>query len=284
MAEKAGPPPLFFLASPTGAQYHETMPEQTAAEEFTTVQSISIRNRNCLMLKADFSPLYVDYYLHLMQHKMRNAETEDSIFKQLLAYFTLYLVSRPWKEYHAWTFNIKEPTLANYFISGASISEDVIGRVFTSHVKEPAQNMLFAQNLAQGKDPQTSVITLHSSTPALWVEDYYRQSEQRPARAFELSGDIYALITAQPDADYDWLAELTAAQAADIETTETTKLLETRRFTFRCGCTLERILPTIRAMQKDFADLLSEQGFIEISCPRCGANYHVTPDQLKEHS
>lgn len=258
-----------------------TMPEPTE-EEYASVRSIYIRNRNCLLLKADFSPLFVDYYLHLMQHRLRNERAEDTIFKQLLAFFTLHLVSRPWKEYHAWTLNIKDPSLANYFVSGASVSEDVIGRVFTQDVREPGQNMLFAQNLGKGKNPQTSVITLTGGDPAQWVENYYSQSEQRPARAFELSGDTYALITAQPGADYDWLSELTAEQAAAIEGTEPAKQLETRRFTFRCGCTLQRILPTIRAMQKDFADLLSEQGFIEVACPRCGALYHVTPDMLRE--
>ena len=61
---------------------------------------------------------------------------------------------------------------------------------------------------------------------------------------------------------------------------EQTKLLETRKFKFQCGCTVEKILPVVRAMKHDFADLLSEQGFLEISCPRCGATYKVTPDQV----
>ena len=46
-------------------------------EEFTTVESIFVRGRNCLLLTADFSPLFVDYYLHLMQHGMRNEEPVD---------------------------------------------------------------------------------------------------------------------------------------------------------------------------------------------------------------
>ena len=250
-------------------------------EEFTTVQAFFVRKRNCLMLKADFSPLFVDYYLHLMQHKQRNAEAEDSVFKQLLAWFTLHLVSRPWQEYHAWTLNIKDPMLANYFVSGSSLTEDVIGRVFTEGVREPEKNMLFAQNLRTNKEPQTSVIILPGNTVAEWVEDFYRQSEQRQARAFEVQGDTYALITAQPGADHDWLSELTARDVANIEENEELKLLETRKFTFRCGCTLDKILPTIRTMQKDFADLLSEQGYLEASCPRCGATYHVTPDMLQ---
>ncbi len=250
-------------------------------EEYTTVQALFVRKRNCLLLRADFSPLFVDYYLHLMQHKQRNAEAEDTMFKQLLAFFTLHLVSRPWQEYHAWTLNIKTPMLANYFVSGSSLTEDVIGRVFTKDVREPEKNMLFAQNLRTNKEPQTSVIILPGETSTEWVEDFYRQSEQRQARAFEVGGDTYALVTAQPGADFDWLSELTAQDVAEIEQHEEVKVLETRKFTFRCGCTLEKILPTIRTMQKDFADLLSEQGFLEVSCPRCGAVYHVTPEMMQ---
>lgn len=250
-------------------------------EEFTTVESIFVRGRNCLLLTADFSPLFVDYYLHLMQHGMRNEEPVDGTLKQMLAFFTLHLVSRPWQEYHAWTFNVREPQAANYFVSGSSTDEEVIGRAFTKDVKLHDGNMLFAQNIVRNREPQTSVIVLHGSSVAEWVEDYYRQSEQRQARAFVLDGDRFALITAEPDADAEWLAGLTPEAVAKLRESEQTKLLETRRFYFRCGCTVEKILPTIRAMHKDFADIISEQGFLEVSCPRCGASYKVTPDMLK---
>ena len=66
----------------------------------------------------------------------------------------------------------------------------------------------------------------------------------------------------------------------DLCEVEQTKLLETRKFKFRCGCTVEKVLPVVRAMMRDFADQLSEQGFLEISCPRCGASYKVTPDMV----
>ncbi len=262
----------------------EESPQPVA--EFATVQSLFVRRRNCLLLRADFSPLFVDYFLNLMQHGRRNPAREEGIFRQLLAFFTLHLVSRPWKEYHAWTLSLreegvaKEPIAANFFVSGSSLTEDVVGRIFTEEVKVPEQNMLFAQNVVPGREPQTSVIVLHGDTPPAWVEDFYRQSEQRQARAFELEGDSFALITAQPDADHDWLAELTAADVAELDAQEELKQLETRRFYFRCGCTLDKILPAIRAMQHDFADLLSEQGHLEVSCPRCGAAYRVTPDML----
>lgn len=141
--------------------------------------------------------------------------------------------------------------------------------------------MLYAQNIRQGKEPQTSVITLEGTRVEDWVECFYRQSEQRTARAFDLGNDQYALLTAQPDADHDWLSELTAQEVATIADTEETKCLETRRFQFRCGCTIEKLLPVIRSLKKDFADELSEQGYIEASCPRCGAAYKVTADMVK---
>lgn len=248
--------------------------------EYTTVHSIYVRQRNCLLLQADFSPIFVDFYLHLMQHALQCKEPEVGAFKQLLALFTLHLVSRPWQEHHAWTLNVKTPSLANYFVAGSSLTEDVVGRIYTDDVREPESNILYAQNIAKNKEAQTSVIPLNGDTPIDWVEAYYRQSEQRPARAFELEGDRFVLITAQPGADFDWLAELTTEQVAHLSESEELHQLETRRFTFRCGCSVERILPAVRAMQKDFADILAEQGHLEVSCPRCGVSYHLTPEML----
>ena len=262
------------------------MPEQTQPDnsqfvtEYATVQSIFIRRRNCLLLRGDVTPLFVGYYLHLMQHGLHNAAEEDTLLKQLLAYFTLYIVSRPWKEHHAWTFNVPGAHPANYFVAGSSLTEDVVGRVFTENVREGETSMLYAQNISADRDTQTSVIPLSGTDVARWVEEFFQRSEQRQARAFWCRGDEYALVTAEPGADFDWLTELTTEQVAGIDGTEETRQLETRRFTFRCGCSVERILPTIRAMQKDFADLLSEQGSVRVSCPRCGAQYDITTEML----
>ena len=62
-----------------------TEAEQKPVEEFTKVESIFVRQRNCLLLRADFSPMFVDYYLHLMQHGLRNEETEDTVLKHILS-------------------------------------------------------------------------------------------------------------------------------------------------------------------------------------------------------
>ena len=54
--------------------------------EYMMVQSVFVRSRNCLLLRADFSSLFVGYYLHLMQHALHPPQEEVEPFKQLLAH------------------------------------------------------------------------------------------------------------------------------------------------------------------------------------------------------
>lgn len=250
-------------------------------EEYVTVNSIFIRHRNCLMLQGYFSPLFTDYYLSLMQHGNRNEEPFDTMFKELLAYFTLYLVSRPWAEQYSWTVNLKSPSPANLFVTGSSLGESVVGRVFTKDIRIPEANTMYAQFLREGHEARNSVVTFDSDNPARWVEEYYVHSEQRPARCFELPDECFTLISAQPDADLEWLASLDDGLVAGIGESEETKVLETRKFRYYCGCTLERILPTLHAMRDKLEEFFGEKPVIEISCPRCGAVYTVTKEMLK---
>ncbi len=254
-------------------------------DDFCKVESIFVRHRNCLLLQANFEPLFVDYFLHQAQHDLTPSVEQSELFRSFLAYFTLHLVSRPWAEYHAWTLNLRDPMLANLFASGSSMTEDVVGRIFTEGVKEPAQNMLYAQNVLRGREPQNSVIALHGGTVEEWVEDFYLHSEQRQARALYLGGDNFALITAEPGADSDWLDALDAPYVQAMlegNTPDETKLLETRRFTFRCGCTFEKIMPMLRAMSHELAEQLAEKGQVEVGCPRCSANFVVTAEMLAD--
>ena len=234
-------------------------------EEFITVESIFVRGRNCLALRSKFSPLFTDYYLHLMQYGLRNEELCDSLLKELMAYFTLYMVARPWAEQHAWTVNLRTPAVANLFVTGSSLTESVVGRVFTQDIKEPEENTLYSTLLRKG-----------------WVEEFYRQSEQRNARCIELPDECYTMVTAQPDADEEWLASLTREKMAHLEEDENTRVLETRRFRFYCGCTLDRILPTLKTLQDNREDLFQGEEELEVTCPRCAAIYRVTKENLED--
>lgn len=257
------------------------MSQEVVNDEYVTIRSIFVRHRNCLVLQGHFSPLFTDYYLNLMQHGHRNEEPFDTMFKELLAYFTLYLVSRPWAEQHSWTVNLRTPGPANLFVTGSSLTESVVGRVFTQDIRVPDHNTLYAQLLREGKEPLSSVVKVESGKPVGWVEDFYQQSEQRPARCFELPDECFTLVSAQPSADLDWLFDLTAEKMQTLESDEETKVLETRKFRFYCGCTLDKILPTLKAMKDRFDELFDGHPTIEISCPRCGAVYEVSRETLE---
>ena len=78
----------------------------------------------------------------------------------------------------------------------------------------------------------------------------------------------------------DWFHALDSASVAALESCEETKLLETRRFRFHCGCTLEKILPILGGWRERLDELFEDADTIRIQCPRCGARYRISRDML----
>lgn len=248
-------------------------------EAYTKVESIFIRHKNVLLIRANFTPIYTDYYIHLMDQKLRHKGDIDQMLKDLLALQTLHLVARPWAETIAWTVTLRAPRV-NLFVTGGSIYENITGNLFTENIKEPDRNILFSQTTVNNEGGRKSTIELESNEPLEWLESYYKQSEQRPARAFRLADDNYAILAAQPDADLEWLNSLTDEDIPNITETEETKVLETRKFRFHCGCSVEKILPALAGYKDDKEALFQGDPVIEVSCPRCAAKYFITPDML----
>ncbi len=250
------------------------------AEDFTTVESIFVRHRNALLLRGQFTPIYTDYYLHYMQHGIRPAAELDQMLKDTLALLTLHLVARPWAESIAWTANLRAPRI-NLFVTGGSFDEAVTGRIFTEDVREPDRNFFYAQTTTvENATPRNSTLEIEGKDPILWISQYYEQSEQRPARAFRLEDENFAIIAAQPDCDLEWLAALDEQAVAKITETEETTLLETRRFRFHCSCTLDKILPILGGWKDRLDDLFGDDASINIQCPRCAAKYEVTREMI----
>ncbi len=250
-------------------------------DHFTTVESIFIRHRNALMLRGQFTPLYTDYYLHLMQYGIRHAEELDQMLKDSLAMLALHLVARPWAETLAWTVNLQAP-LVNLFVTGGSLQESLTGRIFTKDIREPDRNVLYSQTTtAKLNEPRSSTLEVVGQDPLAWVAQFYAQSEQRPARAFLLDNETFVLIAAQPDCDLPWFGALDEARVSQIDRVEETRLLETRRFRFECGCTLEKILPIIGGWKDRLDDLFGDTESIDLQCPRCAAKFRVTRDQIR---
>lgn len=256
------------------------MLENLIEEDFTRIESVFIRHRNCLLLRGQFTGIYTDHYLHLMQHEIRYPAELDQMLKDALAVFALHLTARPWAETIAWTANLRAPRM-NLFVTGSSIERSITGRIFTEDIREPDRNYFYSQTTrSSAHEPSLSTMEVEGRDPVKWVSQYYGQSEQRPARAFRLPDEHFCLIAAQPDADLDWLETLDEEKVLEIEPTEETKLLETRFFRFHCGCTLDKILPVLGSWRAKPEELFQNSEMITVQCPRCAANYFISRDML----
>lgn len=250
--------------------------------EFTTLESWFVRKRNVLMVRASFTSMFTDYYIHLMEQKIKHPENLDQMMKDFLVVLSLHLVARPWAESIAWTGNLRAPRI-NIFASGGSTQEAITGRLFTDDVREPDRNYFYSQTMALNMpEPHTTTLEITGTQPLKWIEEYYNKSEQRPCRAFYLGDDDYVIFAAQPGYDEAWLENLTLEQAKEISEQEELNLLETRKLRFFCGCNVQKILPLLAGWKNRLDELFGEQEKINIQCPRCAAQYLVSRGMVEE--
>ncbi len=86
--------------------------DQSSESTSIDVRCYFIRERNALLTRAEFSELFTDHYLHLMENKIRHEPANDQLLKDALSALTLHMASRPRNETTAWTLNFKEPPVA----------------------------------------------------------------------------------------------------------------------------------------------------------------------------
>jgi len=257
-------------------------PEKQSENESIDIRSYFVRERNALLVRGQFSSLYTDYYLHLMQHQLRYEPDHDLLLKDALAAISLHMVSKPWKEAHAWTVNRPDIPL-NLFVTGDSRRGNVVGRAFTEDVRtDNPLNLLHAQVTEDGIPTRRSSIEYEGANFFRLVEAFYRQSEQRPARYFDLGDEDYVMICAQPDCDMEWFDILDDEAVRTVDQVETLSLLETRKVRFECGCSVEKLFPMLSTLDDDAVDdLFAGEAFARADCPRCGAHFMVDREMLE---
>jgi molecular chaperone Hsp33 len=248
--------------------------------DMTRIESIFVRRRNALWIRGSFTGLFTDYYIHLMEQKIRHNPELDMMLKEHIVLLGLYLTTRPWAETTGWTVNLRAPRV-NLFAAGGCTQEAIVGRLFTEDVREPDRNYFYAQTTAAyQKEPRLSTMEMDSRDPLRWFEQFYHQSEQRPGKAFHMGDDDYAVVVAQPDCDLEWLESLDVEAVKHLERTEEVKLLEVRHLRFFCGCDLMKILPLLASWRDRMDDLFGELETIQVQCPRCAAVYPVSRDMV----
>jgi molecular chaperone Hsp33 len=255
--------------------------EHATEDSFAEVRCYFVRGRNALVARADFGPVYIDHYLHLMQHGLKPEPGHDERMKDALAACALHLASRPWAEVSAWTLHFGGDKPFNLFATGDSRLENVVSRVFTQDVRTDLQDLFVTQINEHPKEPRRSVVEFDPDHDVFEiVEGYYAKSEQRLSRFFRHGPEDFVMVTAQPDCDESWLLGLDDDSIRELDQNETLSLLEKRRYRYDCGCTLERLLPALARVSAD--ELFGEDEVIHIDCPRCAANYRVERGMLDE--
>ncbi len=262
------------------------MPESAPvnpAEPGLEVSTSFVRNRNVLIAQTNFTDLYVDYYLHLADQRMKPAPGHDTLFKRALAGFVLHSATRPWNEITAWTINIQDP-LVNLFLAGDNDTGAVTGRIFDENVKVLPENLFYA-DVVRGNEPKRrSTVAFQESDPLAGLAAFYARSEQRLARLFDQGGERFALVIEHPDCDLAWLRGLTSEQLAGLEGAETVVPLERRVIRWHCGCNQPRMLQVLApAFKASPGDLFGDGETLEIRCPRCGARHNVTREALEAY-
>ena len=238
------------------------------------LRSFFVRGRNALLVRGRFGPVYLDYYLHLMQHGIRQDDQLDPMLKDAMASLALHLCSRPRDETCAWTIHLEEP-LVNLFVTGGSVLGRVTGRIFTEDVREGQKNLFIAQTTRPEQPSRQSMVEFEGRDMLAAMERFYTDSEQRLTRVFRLEEEEFVQVSAEPDCDEEWLAALTLEEVKSIGETHHLTLLETRPYVFSCGCSLDRLFPMLLRIAETDLDFVFEEGAAVVTCPRCAAVFRT---------
>ena len=245
------------------------------------VRTYFVRSRNALVARADFSDLYVDYYLHQGQYGYQHSPQHDEMLKEALAAQTLHSASRPRNEICAWTIHFQDPLL-NLFVTGNNRLGTVVGQIFTENVRDKGHNLFLADVVSAEDQPRRSAVEFEGTNVFQAAEHLYVQSEQRPARFFRHGPEDFVLVSAQPGCDLPWLESLDDEAVRAMDEGETLSLLEHRYYRWECGCTQERMLAVLAPhMKSDPESLFGDETLLRMSCPRCGARHTITRETLE---
>jgi molecular chaperone Hsp33 len=253
---------------------------ETGRPDGLEIQCSFVRGKNVLMAKANFSQLYVDYFLHLSDNHIKPSEEHVEMFKAALAAFSLHCASKPRNEVLSWTMNFQRP-LVNLFLVGDTELNIVAGRIFDRDVKENLHNSFYQEVARPGKPIHRSYVDFTGKDPLLAVERFYSQSEQRPAKLFQLGDEEYAMISAHPDWDEEWFKNLDYQTVKGIEENEEVNILEKRFYSWDCGCSADKMYEVLVPMGKTGADsVFAEHENIVVNCPRCAGEYNLSRSHL----
>ncbi len=228
-----------------------------------------------LVVRADFESLFAGYLDHVRRWEKEPDPLGQTFMRQGLGASVLHLSCRPPGENVGWTIHVQKPP-TNLFLTGDTTENIITGRLYTEHVKVDDQgSRMFVQMSRAGSVPMQSTVGVEGLDILQFFEQYYRQSEQTPARIFEVTDTEYVMLQALPEADDEWLDSLDRDQAIGVAEDELTEL-DVLTFRYECGCSPNRMVGVMRELFREKPEeLFRGEGGVEISCPRCGRRWWI---------
>lgn len=249
----------------------------TAIDYDVSVQRHFLRAQNAVVAVADFAGLFGAYAAHVRRWDLPMDPLGEVIMRQSLAGAALQMSFRVPEERSAWTLNLCDPAL-NAFVTGGGAENFLIGRYFVQDVRTEENSRLFVDRSHPKHEPTRSMVTVEGLDVFLILEQFFRRSEQVPARFLELSETRMVMIQGLPRADGEWISQLEQTEVEQLLTGEP-EPIETRSFRLHCGCDGDRIARALVQFFRHDPEGLFEGGEgAETSCPRCGANWWIDRD------
>ncbi|MEE9394614.1 MAG: Hsp33 family molecular chaperone HslO [Planctomycetota bacterium] len=225
--------------------------------------------------RGDFTALSAAYDDHARLWQVDPDPLGEIMMHQLLGGSALYLSSRPHDENLAWTLNIKEPAM-NLFATGSTVSRGVTGCFYAEDVQTAQTSRLYVDSRrSQGQD-RRSVVEVEGLDVLQIFEQYSRRSDQAMTRYFELDFNDYLMVASLPVGHHDWIEQLDRDQAR--KNYDKLRSLDEREFWFQCGCSKEKVAHIVTAAWADDREtLFSDRDSVDVTCPRCGRRWPITP-------
>jgi len=232
------------------------------------------RARAAILADGDFRLVFEAYQEHVERWELPLDPFLETLMRQGLAATALHLSGRPYDESVGFTLNFREPP-TNLFLTGDAAKSTIVGRAFTDGVATTESSRFNVQSVRPGQPPIQSLIDVQGLDVLDVFEQYYRRSEQAPARFFELTDNRFLMIQSLPDADDEWVRGLDPARADEIDLSAD-EFLFTRSIRFQCGCSPTRMLSMLRTIYAGRpGDLFQGDGGVETFCPRCGGRWWI---------
>ncbi|MFN8178826.1 MAG: Hsp33 family molecular chaperone HslO [bacterium] len=239
-----------------------------------TIRRFIDRERDLIVARGDFGPLFAAYLDHARRWDAEPDPLSQTFMRQGLGAAALQLASRPKGESIGWTIQIHEPP-TNVFLTGESSDAIVTGRVFTRNVRPADRSRMYVQSTRVGGRTSGSTIEVFGLDILEMFEQYYRLSEQAPARFLEIDDESFLMLRGLPDVDHGWLAGLSREEAIGLAEDELHALGETK-YRFQCGCNPARMMEVVQKMfREEPSELFRGDSGVEISCPRCGRRWWI---------